>query len=326
MHCLQLLLVEDLVLESALHDILAHLLNALHEQPLQLVLLSRLTHTLSSRTPGSLSLPLGTTLQFFYCLHVIGFKCLYILGDFGLNVFFGHLALEDEFEELAELHILSRYGHAIPAHLWRRSAGPIGACCLGLASRSPDRGEVVVEHAVRSSGCRVLHHRPLQLLVSEVSGQLVGVLSKEDLALNIVVNVVMLSVLLVDFVLQTADGKLEQLVLALGIHDLLLQEVLLLLVALRLGLPVLDLIEQLLLVLLLTDLVVTDRLDRALQLADLLVLQGVVRVLFVKLFDQLPEILLLLFHVYVVSLEVLVLLLGQHAVELLVQVADCVFQ
>jgi hypothetical protein len=101
-----------------------------------------------------------------------------------------------------------------------------------------------------------------------------------------------------------------------------LEEVFLLLVPLRLGLPILDVFIEFLLFLLLPDLVLADGANGALQLRNLLILERIVRVLLVQLLDQLPQVLLLLLHVYVVPLQVLVLLFGEDTIELLVEVLD----
>ena len=70
--------------------------------------------------------------------------------------------------------------------------------------------------------------------------------------------------LLVDLGLQAADRELEQLVLPLGLQDLLVQEVALLLQVVRLALLLLDLLGLLVLFLLHPDLVVPDTLYRLL--------------------------------------------------------------
>ena len=101
-----------------------------------------------------------------------------------------------------------------------------------------------------------------------------------------------------------------------------MKEILLLLVSLSLSLPILDVFIEFLLFLLLPDLVLADGANGALQLRNLLILERIVRVLLVQLLDQLPQVLLLLLHVYVVPLQVLVLLFGEDAVELLVEVLD----
>lgn len=93
-------------------------------------------------------------------------------------------------------------------------------------------------------------------------------------------------------------------------------------VSLSLSLPILDVFIEFFLFLLLPDLVLADGANGALQLRNLLILERIVRVLLVQLLYQLPQVLLLLLHVYVVPLQVLVLLFGEYAVELLVEVLD----
>jgi hypothetical protein len=65
-------------------------------------------------------------------------------------------------------------------------------------------------------------------------------------------------------------------------------------------------------------LVLSNRLNRRLQLTYLLILQRVVRILLIEFLDELPEILLLLLDIDVVALEVLVFLLCQHTVQFLI--------
>ena len=81
-------------------------------------------------------------------------------------------------------------------------------------------------------------------------------------------------------------------------------------ISLCLVLPVFDCVIQFFLFSLLSDLVFANGTYSRLKFADLLVFESVVRILFIKLLNELYQIFLFLLHVNVVPLQVLVLLLG----------------
>lgn len=122
--------------------------------------------------------------------------------------------------------------------------------------------------------------------------------------------------------LHAGDCHLEKLVLTLGFEDLLLQEVPLLLHVVASVFPFSDFFSELIFLLLLSDLVISNGPNCFLQVYDLLVFEVVVGVLLLQSHDELSQFLFLSFDVQVVALEIFVLLLGKHTVELFVKSVD----
>ena len=132
--------------------------------------------------------------------------------------------------------------------------------------------------------------------------------------------------LLVEVVLETSNRELKELVLSLGLDNLVLQEFFVLLKGLRPGVEESDSVVHLLLVFLHLDLLLVELANGLLEVVDQLVFLGVVLVLLIQFIYQLFQFFLLLLHIDGVALEVIVLLLFEDSVKLLVEAIDHVLQ
>jgi len=172
---LQLLAV-DVVLESALHDVLPNLLDAVYKETLELILLCRFVNLVCSSFTSSQSLPIDATSQLLNCFHVVCLESLNILLYLTLNVVRCHLRLKEQLKEFLELSVLSG-NESIAA---RRTAALVSlcACCLAFARLSScDLGEPALKDTVWGSGNGVLDERPTESFCR----QLIRVLCQEHL-------------------------------------------------------------------------------------------------------------------------------------------------
>ena len=105
---LELLGVQDLSLESPLHDVLSGLFDALDEQVLEVVLLLHLTDLFEVLLLVEFVLQLSLPLHVLDRRNVIRLQQLHKLDDLVLNVALLHPRVEDQGDELLKLHILCR--------------------------------------------------------------------------------------------------------------------------------------------------------------------------------------------------------------------------
>ena len=103
---LQLLGVQNLSLETPLHDVLASLLYTFDEKILKVVLLLDLTDFYVVLLFGKLVLQLSRSLHILNCCDVVSLKELNELNDLILNILRMHTRIENEGNELLKLNIL----------------------------------------------------------------------------------------------------------------------------------------------------------------------------------------------------------------------------
>lgn len=88
------------------------------------------------------------------------------------------------------------------------------------------------------------------------------------------------------------------------------------------GLPLLDLFSLLLLFLFHPDLVIPDTFNGFFQVINFFIFLRIIGIFLIKFINELPKLLLLSLNIDIVAFKVLILLLGEHEVELIVQIAD----
>lgn len=104
---LELLLIEDLVLETTLHYVLANFFDALYKETLKLVLVSNIGHLLKLKLlmPSLLGAELCRQLSNSVC--IVGLQGLDVADDLFFNILLLHLRPGNKLHELFELDVLS---------------------------------------------------------------------------------------------------------------------------------------------------------------------------------------------------------------------------
>ena len=102
---MELLFIEDLVFESAFHDVFSYFFNALNKEPFQLVLLGDFLYLFKVQLLIFTLFFAKVVFQQSDCVIIIGFHCLNILGDFILNIVLLHSGFEDQLDELIEFSV-----------------------------------------------------------------------------------------------------------------------------------------------------------------------------------------------------------------------------
>ena len=337
---LELLAVVNLVFQPPLHHFLAHLLDAVNEEAFELAAFGRLVACAGNGLPLGFLLPVANEPQVGNRIGVAGLEGLNVLDDLVLDIDSGHPALEDKVNELLKLGVASRNvlvtARRTPSRcpLW----SPLGAGDFTVEEAGACncvRVKLTVDHradhwifVLNSDALNVLpldvrlkgQHRVffrLQVLTGRARLSDEGVV-QAGVSNNFIFGVHLL--------LESANGQLEQLVLALAINDLVLEEVLVLLIGIGPGTKELNAFLQLAFLVLHLGLLVSQLLHGLKLLLNNRVFQTGVAVLVVELGDELAEFALLLFDVETVALQVVVLLLLEHAVQLHVQIRDHFFQ
>lgn len=258
---------------------------------------------------------------------------MHVSQDFLFLIAFAHFRVENEFHEALEFEIVSR---------------DVSVTALGSDLALFVLGDVRFEKRVRHAGLGQVRVLSTDVTGLRCSGDF---LRRLNLADALTVKPFCLSderVTSIDFLvgrhqhsrclshdgrrlrlqlfLESLDGELEKFVLPLRFQHLFVQKFLFLLEVVGLRLESLQSLVLLLAFSLDTDLVVAVRLDDFLEHIDFFILQRIVAVLKIELFNHITQVFLLALDVDVVSLEVFEFLLSEHIVQFIIEVLNLMIE